>query len=335
MRRDRRSVRTWISAGICVLLAVLLQTAAAAQSNTGKAVRVPQATEVKRAQIQARRFLLARLDAANREIARQRARVLALQRLLDQERELIRRVLAMERAASALKPFRPSPDRKVEAELAARLKDAEEAIKQEQARADAIRHQIGDEEDLDRRLSEAQAKAKPADPEAKLKAELLEKIARAKQAQAADEAELEKLPKAIADAQAALATAQGTAVSVPFGVGRFHPVYIECQESGITIYKPQGTDVTEVSVDKDSIDNSDDLKSIAKGLADDAKNGGAEVINFLVRPGGVKTYDSARVVVTHVGAPWTSVPISANGKVRIGQKIASHPAGSPQEARQK
>jgi len=99
-----------------------------------------------------------------------------------------------------------------------------------------------------------------------------------------------------------------------------HPIYVECHAVGLTIFRPSVDRAPdEINVATDSIATSSDFKSIVDEAAAAAKSGGKLVVNFLVRPSGVKAYDKALGLVTKAEANWVSLPIGRSGKVMVSQ----------------
>ena len=306
------------------LLLAFLSLSAVPTMGQGNATNVPTKAKVHEYNVQAQRFLQLKLNSVNAEIQSLVARANAIRRQIEAERSLYNSMLVNERKAAALTPpSKPKADSaQLEKQLAERLKAAEALLKEQQAKADDLKQKIDLELALEKHLKEVQAQLDAAtkdlnSPEAKQKAQLLAKIAQATATETADEAEIQRLTQALEAARKKQDENKGNVVLPPPGANHASTIYIECKSDGVTVFRPNGSDLAEQFIAKGSIEKNSDLKSIADHLSSGTTESN-HVINFLVRPGGVKTYDSVRGEVLKDGVKWASYPISSTGTVKVG-----------------
>ena len=285
---------------------------------------VPQRAERAKDAAMLRENLNRRLKIADAALIQQKAKANDLRSRIGLEHTLDRKIVELEqKLAVLLKAQHKNEQPVVPEQLTARMKAADATIREQTAKAEDLRRQIEKERALDRELHACQDQADKAEKnrqtsDAAERLAIAERIERAKAARMAADAELEKLRAELAEAQKALtnANASVTVPSLP-GEGKVQPVYIECDGAGLTIYKLNGAQVEQIEVPLDSVKSSSQLSSVASDVASKAKSGGALVVNFLVRPAGVKAYRQAQTVMVKAEAPFASVPIKATGKVRI------------------
>lgn len=221
---------------------------------------------------------------------------------------------------------------------AQRLRDAEEEIRAQTSQRQALTRRIEEAKALDRTMAERKLRAKELEKkleaaEVKEAMELMQRIALAKIAQERLATEVAELGPKLKDANKELENAAAV-VAIPLlpGAEKVKPVFIECHLAGITIFRPGEKNLEEISIPLDDIRSSNRLSSLAEDVAADARKGGNQVVNFLVRPDGVSAYDRARPVLQRASAPSSSVPLVAKGKIQFRVQAANQPPKEGQES---
>jgi multidrug efflux pump subunit AcrA (membrane-fusion protein) len=217
--------------------------------------------------------------------------------------------------------------------LAQRFLAAQQAKAQLQTELEEIQKQIDTETAAEKqqqdilaegkkKLDELQQKLK--DPDYLARLDLMRQIKEAQAALAAVKEKLNALPVQIADARRKANDAKGLVI-IPLltGGNRVKPVFIECHGAGLTVYRQVGTDIQQFSVRFDDIDSDSDLAGVIKDAVDNANSG--QVLNLLVRPEGVKSYEKTIQNVHKANAPSTSIPITVAGKIQFRVPGATKP----------
>jgi hypothetical protein len=130
--------------------------------------------------------------------------------------------------------------------------------------------------------------------------------------------EISLLTSRLGEARTAAADSAGT-VSVPlFPADRGHrPTFVECHAAGLTVYTTAGGNVRETPVPFERIAADPGLQRELGRVAQAAQRGESVVINLLVRPDGIKAYDQTLPLIRKDKAPYSSVPITAQGRIRF------------------
>jgi hypothetical protein len=290
-------------------------------------VAVPKTTDKQTQQKLLNKYMKERLKNADADVRRQKSQIADLTRRISDERNLVEKVHKLELQISKLKKSQPSDENaKQQAVLKKRLAAAELATQLYKAKLAKLQAQIDKENDLEQQLKAALTAA--ADLEKRLsssdvneKIDIQNKInaAVASIADAKSEitkirAEIDQLKEQIAQADQ---NSQPQSVAIAYRFASVRPVYIECAGSGITIYRQFDGAVKRTTINSYAIENSPELLSVLGEVAADNKNNGNTVVNVLVRPSGVKTYDDLRSVIKNSGVAWSSQPISANGTLEF------------------
>lgn len=273
------------------------------------------------------KYMDQRIKTAEGDARLQSARIADLMRRIAEERSLLEKNHKLGQQIHKLKKIQLSDENaEQQNELKKRLKTLKTDIEQNKAKITELHTQIENKNALDQQLKaaltiEADLRKRLSSQDANDKIDIQNKInadiADAAKSQADVDklrAEIDKLKEQIAQAER---NSQARGDSVAYRSASMQPVYIECAGSGITIYRQSGDNVEQMTINSYAIDNSQELSAVLGEVAADNKKNGKKVVNVLVRPGGVKTYDDFRSVLENSAAPWASQPIAANGKLEF------------------